>query len=240
MKAEKMWAELAKYYDMLYEWKSYDKESASVHALIQKYKKTAGNELLDVACGTGNHIQFLKDKYKTTGIDLNKDMLLVAKKKFSKLNFYQKDMISFDLKKKFDVLVCLFSSIGYVKTYANLKKTIASFSKHVKSGGVVIIEPFFTKETFHSGKPHAVFVDKPDVKIARMHLSQRKGNIAILDFHFLIATKKGIGTLRDRHELGLFDVDKFLEILKSAGFTNVRFLKNGLMPRRGLFVAVKR
>jgi len=101
---------------------------------------------LDVACGTGNHIQFLKKYYKITGIDLNKDMLKIAKKKFPKLKFQQANMISFDLKNKFDFVTCLFSSIGYVKSYTNLKKTIASFSKHLKSGGVLIIEPYLTKK----------------------------------------------------------------------------------------------
>jgi len=239
MESEKMWEELAKYYDLLYAWKPYEKEANTIHDLIQKNKKTSGSEMLDVACGTGNHIQFLKEHYKITGTDLNKDMLKVAKKKFPKLKFQQANMISFNLKKKFDVVTCLFSSIGYVKNYSNLKKTIASFSKHLKTGGVLIIEPFITKEAYHSGKPHANFVNEPDVKICRMNVSQKRGNIAILDFHFLIATKKGIGYLRDKHELGLFDIDKFLKILKDNGF-QAKYLKNGLMKDRGLYVAVKK
>ena len=32
-------------------------------------------------------------------------------------------MIDMDLGKKFDVITCLFSSIGYVKTYSNLEQT---------------------------------------------------------------------------------------------------------------------
>ena len=239
MKSEKMWEELAKYYDLLYAWKPYEKEANTIHNLIQKNKKTSGSEMLDVACGTGNHIQFLKKHYKITGTDLNKDMLKVAKKKFPKLKFQQANMISFNLKKKFDVITCLFSSIGYVKNYTNLEKTIASFSKHLKTGGVLIIEPFITKEAYHSGRPHANFVNEPDVKICRMNVSQKRGNIAILDFHFLIATKKGIGHLRDKHELGLFDIGKFLKILKDNGF-QAKFLKNGLMKDRGLYIAVKK
>lgn len=239
MKSEKMWGELAKYYDLLYAWKSYKKESNTIHRLIQENKKTSGSDLLDVACGTGNHIQFLKKHYKITGIDLNKDMLKIAKKKFSKLKFQQANMISFNLKKKFDVIICLFSSIGYVKTWTNLNKTIASFSKHLKTGGVLIIEPFFTKDTYQVGTSHASFINEPNVKICRMNISQKRGNIAILDFYLLVATKNSIGFLRDKHELGLFDIDKFLKILKDNSF-QAKFLKNGLMKDRGLYVAVKK
>lgn len=239
MKAEKMWKELAKYYDLLYAWKPYEKESKTIHKIIQENKEINGSELLDAACGTGNHIQFLRKHYKITGTDLNKGMFEVAKKKFPKIKFHQADMVSFDLKKKFDVITCLFSSIGYVKTYDNLQKTITCFSNHLKSGGILIIEPFFTRSTYHSGKIHANFVNKSHVKIARMNVSQKHGNIAILDFHFLIATNKGIGFLRDKHELGLFDVDKFLKILRDNGF-RAKFLKDGLMKGRGLYVAIKK
>jgi ubiquinone/menaquinone biosynthesis C-methylase UbiE len=239
MKNEKMWEELAKYYDLIYAWKPYKEESETIHQLIQKNKKSSGNELLEVACGTGSHIQYLKKNYKIVGTDLNPDMLKVAEKRFPKIQFKTVNMISFNLNKKFDVITCLFSSIGYVKTYANLKKTIQSFSKHLKPGGVLIIEPFFSKDSYVAGSPHANFVNEPHVKITRMNVSQRKGILAILDFHFLIATKKGVGYLRDKHELGLFDPKKSIQIIKDNGF-KAKFLKNGLMKGRGLYVAVKK
>ena len=72
-----------------------------------------------------------------------------------------------------------------------------------------------------------------------MNVSQKHGNISILDFHFLIATKKGIKYFRDKHELGLFDIDRFLEILKDNSL-KAKYLKNSLMKDRGLYVAVKK
>lgn len=57
-------------------------------------------------------------------------------------------MITLQLKKQFDIITCLFSSIGYVKTYENLEKSMNSFAKQLKVGGVVIIEPRFTAETY--------------------------------------------------------------------------------------------
>ncbi len=239
MKTEKMWSELAGYYDILYSWKDYEKEAAVIHKLIRQLKKSPGNELLDIACGTGNHIRYLKKHYKVTGADLNKEMLKIAKKKFPRLTFHQLNMVSFDLKKRFDVITCLFSSIGYVKTYTNLMKTIDTFSWHLKPGGVLVIEPFIPRNKFYSGIPFADFVDEPDIKICRMSVSKRRGNMAILDFHFLIATRKGIERLRDKHELGLFDVERVLRLLKSHGF-RAKYLREGLMEERGLFIAVKK
>ena len=141
-------------------------------------------------------------------------------------------------KKQFDIITCLFSSIGYVKNYTNLRKTIKCFSNHLKSGGIVIIEPFFDNKSFVNKTPHARFVDKPEIKLARINVSKKSGNTAILDFHFFIATKNGVEYFRDKNELGLFDIKKFLKIMEESGF-RAKFIKNGLLPKRGLYVGVK-
>jgi hypothetical protein len=42
----------------------------------------------------------------------------------------------------------------------------------------------------------------------------------------------------DRHELGLFEIQKTLAIMKETGL-RAKFLKNELMRDRGLFVGIK-
>ncbi|MFQ5474518.1 MAG: class I SAM-dependent DNA methyltransferase [Candidatus Nanoarchaeia archaeon] len=223
MKFQRLYKDLAPYYDLVYEKKEYKKEAEEIHKLIQKHKKTKGKELLEVACGSGRYLEHLKKKYKVTGLDLNKDMLKIARKKCPGVPLVQGNMISFDLKKEFDVVCCLFSSIGYAKTYSGLKKAVKTLTDHLKSGGVVVIEPFLTRKDWVNGKPHANFIDKPDVKIVRMNVAKSRGNVAILDFNYLIATKKGIEHLTDRHELGLFDTGRIIEILRDNGICAKEF-----------------
>ena len=90
------------------------------------------------------------------------------------MTFKQADMIKLDLNKKFDVILCLFSSIGYVKTYQNLTKTIHNFAKHLKTGGVVIIEPWFTEATYITGLPSMTTHDGKGIKIARLCVSEKE------------------------------------------------------------------
>ena len=234
-----LYSDFAKYYDLIYEWKDYKKESETVHKLVKKFKKSTGNKLLDIACGTGNHIQFLKKHYRITGIDLNGQMLKIARKKFPKTRFFKADMKNFNLKKEFDAVVCLFSSIAYLKGYGDLEKAIKCFAKHLKKGGVLIIEPFVEKKAFKSGTMHAQFVNKPEVKIARINTNNRKGDKVILDFHYLIGTPKGIKYSKEKHAIFLFDAGNFLKILRKHGF-KAKFLKNGLLKNRGLYVGVKK
>ena len=92
-----MYKELAKYYDLIYSWKDYEKETAKINKLIKKQKNSDGNKLLDVACGTGKHLEYLKKKFSCTGIDLNEEMIAIAKSNISDISFDQADMINFNL-----------------------------------------------------------------------------------------------------------------------------------------------
>jgi ubiquinone/menaquinone biosynthesis C-methylase UbiE len=235
-----MYKEFADTYDLIYSFKDYKKEVKKIKKLIKKYKSTDGSELLDVACGTGKHLQYFKDSFICTGVDINEGILNVAKKKVKGAIFKQADMISFDLNKKFDVIISLFSSIGYVKNYANLEKTIVNFANHLKQGGVVIIEPWFTKSTYWLGMPSMTTYDGDDIKIARLNTTKIEDDLSVMDMHYLIVEKnKDVRYFVDKHELGLFDTDKTLEIMKKAGL-KADFLKDGLMKERGLLIGVKK
>ena len=238
MKRQILYYELAEYYDLIYSFKNYRKEANRIKALISKHKKSHGNELLDVACGTGHHLKYLRDRYSCTGVDVSEELLDIAKKNVKGVAFERADMTKLKLGQKFDVITCLFSSIGYMKTYSKLKTTIQSFARHLKTGGVLIIEPWFTKRAYRIGSPHMTTYGGKDVKITRLNVSKIGGNVSVMDMHYLIAERdKDVKHFVDRHELGLFEVDKTLRIMKDAGL-QARFLKNGLMRGRGLLIGV--
>jgi ubiquinone/menaquinone biosynthesis C-methylase UbiE len=234
-----MYKELAKLYDLIYNWKDYEKESKIIKELIKKYKNTEGNKLLDVGCGTGKHLEYFKEDFSCIGIDLNEEMLEIARNKMRNVSFKQGDMINFDLNDCFDVITCLFSAIGYVKSYNNLESTIINFSNHLKTGGMVIIEPFFTKSGYLVGLPSMTTYDGEDIKIARLNTTKLENDISVMEMHYLIVEKgKDVEYFVDRHEVGLFEVDKFLQIMKTSGF-KAEFLNNGLMRGRGLYIGIK-
>lgn len=240
VKAQILYKELAEYYDLIYSRKKYIQEADKLVKLISKYKKSDGNQLLEIACGTGHHLKCFESKFFCTGLDINERMLRVARKRVPEAVLHKADMVNFKLRKKFDVITCLFSSIGYVKTYAKLSKTIKNFSSHLIKGGVVLIEPWFTKSTFKPGMPFVECYRSNDVKIARASVSKLKGSISIIDMHHLVAEKdKGVKHYVDRHELGLFEVNPTLKIMREAGLEPI-FLKNGLQKDRGLHIGVKK
>src|SRR6266404_972352 len=234
-----LYPDLARYYDLIYSWKDYRKEAAAIRRLIAKYKRAKGNDLLEVACGTGRHIQYLKDKFRVLGTDISAGMLSVARQSVKGARFQRADMVTLNLGKEFDVITCLFSSIGYVKSEADLKRTLQNFGRHLKKGGVVIIEPWLTKEIFKEGLPHMTTYGDDRIKIARLDVSKARGNVSILNMHYLVAEKdKTVKHFVDRHELSMFEPLQILGFMRQAGL-RATFIRNGLMKGRGLYVGVK-
>ena len=234
-----MFSKSAQYYDDIYGSadKGFIAETEKIHNFIQKHKRTAGNALLDVACGTGVHAGLLSKYYKVEGLDLDAQMLKVAKKKFPKIRFHQGDMIDFDLSRQFDIITCLFSSIGYVKTKSNLRKAIKNMNRHLLPGGVLIIEPWFTPEQWYPGRVFALQVEKPDSKIIRMSHSGQRGNVSVLEFQYLIGTSKGIEHQTEIHTLGLFTHEEYIDVFQSSNL-KVAYNKKGL-DGRGLYIGRK-
>jgi ubiquinone/menaquinone biosynthesis C-methylase UbiE len=122
---------LSPYYDLIYAAKDYAGEARYQVQLIEKYKRSSGKNLLEMACGTGRYLEFFAQGFTCTGLDLNPDMLRIARKMVKQATLVQGDMSTMKLGKRFDVVACLFSSIGYVHGSRNLRKAIRNFADHL-------------------------------------------------------------------------------------------------------------
>ena len=229
-----MYDRSAELYDTIYSFKNYEKEAAKLHRLIQKHKGSPGTDLLEVACGTGGHITYLKNNYSVEGLDLSSQMLRLAKKKHPDIVFHRGDMVSFRLKKRFDAITCLFSAVGHMKTKRKLDLAVRNMSQHLKPGGVLIVEPWITPQQWRKGLVHANFVDQPELKVARMNISKTRGRLSVLDMHHLVATPSRVEHFVERLELGLFTHDEYLDAFRSAGL-ETSYDSEGLMGR-GLYI----
>ena len=234
-----MYSQSAKYYDLIYsQFKDYEKETQKLVTLIKQIHPKA-KTILDVACGSGEHIKLLTHKYgfKVDGLDLDPEFIEIAKKKNPKSEFYLADMTDFKLSKKYDMIICLFSSIGYVKTADNLEKTLNLFREHLNEKGIIIVEPWISPENWSVGKLHLDFVNTDDLKICRRSYSDKKGNLSIVRFEYLVGSKDGISHLKEVHKLGLFTKQEMLNSFKEAKLS-AEYKKEGLFGR-GLYIAEK-
>jgi len=221
----------ARFYDALYSFKDYAKECGLI---LELAKDRLGGSLLDVACGTGKHLEILRESFECEGLDLDAGLLAIARERLSGIPLHQADMTAFDLGKRFDVVTCLFSAIGYGETTERLDATLRCFAAHLNEGGLVLFDPWLSPDVWDPNHLHALFVDEPDLKIARMSAPRTEGNVSIVGFEYLISTADGIERASEEHRLGLFTHEDYMAAITGGGLS-AEFVEGGLMGR-GLYI----
>lgn len=112
--------------------------------IIEKYIKNK-KTILDIPCGYGRISNILAaNGYNVTGVDINKFFINIAinemKAKNLKAIYIIDDLIKYNTKNKYDVVLNIFTSIGYYESEAKNIQSINHLCKLVKIGGYLIIE----------------------------------------------------------------------------------------------------
>ena len=136
----------ASLYDLFYSNKDYEVESDFIHQLILETNGSEPSELLELACGTGNHAFCLEKKgYSILATDSSNGMIdqakIKAKDRSSNVQFEMMDMRDIaDIPRKFDVILCLFDSIGYLISNDNIKTVLKNVYDKLNDSGIFIFE----------------------------------------------------------------------------------------------------
>jgi len=231
----------AEYYDLIYlKMKNYQKEAQVVLNVITQFENKPSKTLLDVGCGTGEHLKHLCSQFQCSGIDINRTMIETAETKVPTVKFTIADMTNFRLNEKFDVITCLFSAIGHVQTFKNLLKTLNNFRRHLDDKGILILEPWIFKQDFKQGFLGLNTYEDENVKLARMSTSKITRSRWITFMHYLIGKEGNITYIKEIHPMLAAEYADYLHAFELAQFKDMRFLNENLWDGcRGLFIAEK-
>ncbi len=139
----------SKYYHTLYKHRNHNEAEKFINNIILKLNIKKDQKIIDVCCGKGRHANYLsKLKFDITGIDLSKNNIEFAKKNnLNNLNFFVHDMRSVFKKNHFDIVINLFTSLGYFDKLEDEEKAINSMINNLKNEGVIIIDFLNVKKT---------------------------------------------------------------------------------------------
>jgi len=231
-----MFTESAEFYDAIYSFKDYEGEASQVAALVSSLHPAA-RSVLDVACGTGEHARHLAGKhgYAVDGLDLDAGLLTVARAKHPSGSFFQADMSDFALNRQYDVILCLFSSIGYLVTLERTRRALECFRRHLRQGGVLLVEPWFPPGGLTDGGVFRAAGTYLGTTVERISRNEIDGRISRLWFDYRIESVDGVRRISEVHTLGLFTTRELATAFREAGF-QAEFNSVGLTGR-GLWVA---
>jgi SAM-dependent methyltransferase len=209
----------ARWYDAFYAHVDYEAEAQQVTAIIEALKPDAAR-LLDVACGTGRHLAWLRRRFECTGADIEPGMLAIARETLPGVRLEQGDMVDLDLGRTFDAVTCLFSSIGYTVLPDRLDRAVRAMAGHLRPGGVLVVEPWITPDAWiGNGSVTVDVVEDGAEKLLRVISSRREGDETLLRMHYVRAADGEIETEDERHRLGLFSRQRYLDAFTSAGLS---------------------
>lgn len=209
-------------YDLLYAaaGKDYAAE-ATVLVDTVRARCPSASSLLDVACGTGAHLEHLRPRFdEVVGVDLEPAMLAVARRRLSGVRLEVGDMRAFDLGAAFDAVTCLFSAIGAMRDVGELQAAVATMRRHLRPGGVLVVDGWILPEHWQDpGVVQALARDDPDGgrAVARVARSERRDRRTRLELHHLVGTPDGVEHLVEVHELTLFTGEEYVDALRAAG-----------------------
>lgn len=211
---KKEYNKLSKYYDMLHNEKDYKSECDYFSEIILKNKRSSNNGLLDLACGTWEHIKFFKRDFLCEWLDFSEEMIDIAKNKNPEINFYIDDMTSFKIDKKYDVITILFNSIAYLNK-EELKKTITNAYNHLNEWGVFLIETAFIKNKFNMKENRRMYKGE-DLNILREISIKYYEDTVILKSKYKINSENFVE--EDEQEVLLLEENDLKDLFLSANF----------------------
>jgi SAM-dependent methyltransferase len=213
------WADL---YEDIYvgRGKDYRAEAATVISLIRERNPSSAS-LLDVACGTGTHLGYFRKEFDNiAGVDLNEDMIEVARRNLPGTALGVEDMRAFDLGRRFDAVTCMFSSIGYLNGTDEIRSAIACMARHLEPGGVLVVEPWFFPVSALDQHVTGDLFTVGERTISRVSRAVVADSAHRIEVHYTVAEPASdIRNFTDQHVLALIEREHYEEAFTAAGCT---------------------
>jgi len=224
-----VFADYARYYDLLYRDKDYAAEADYVAGLIKEYYPDA-QSILELGSGTGIHASLLAKKgFTVHGIERSAEMLarsqtltkhLAAEQE--RLTFSPGDIRGTRLDKRFDTVIALFHVMSYQTSNEDVMAAFETARQHLKSGGIFIFDVWYGP---------AVLTDRPAVRIKRMVDEQTEvtrlaepvlhpnENRVDVHYHMFVRTRstQAISELKETHAMRYFFKPEIERIALNAG-----------------------
>jgi SAM-dependent methyltransferase len=221
MTTPRLYGDLASLWLLFSPPEEYAEEVATFRARFRRRGVPDGGTLLHLGSGGGSVDYHLKRSYRVTGVDISSEMIARARQLNPEVEYVQGDIRSVRLDRTFDA-VLVHDAISYMTSVGELQAVYRTAAEHLEMNGVMVALPEelkervaalqATAETRVSGSTVLTVLEThydPDP------LDHSYENV----FVFLIREGDQLRVELDRHVVGAFELEEFLDAMRTAGFS---------------------
>lgn len=215
-----MYTHLARFYNKL----GWDKFSKSLATKLKPFLKKWGVQThYDLACGTGVFVNGItKLGINSSGSDISKEMIKIAKSNYSFLDFEIKDMTNFRLKKPVDFITCIYDSVNHLLRFKEWEAMFKSVFNNLNNSGKFLFDINTLKKINNVNSINCTSKDK---YVLIQKTNSVRENKCIFNIEWFWKSKNGLyRRYQERVKETSFPYKKIKKSLKKIGFKNIKIL----------------
>jgi SAM-dependent methyltransferase len=220
-----LYGELAPWWPLLSTRDSYAEEAAHILGLIDEALGRPAHRILELGSGGGLLASHFGNDREVVLTDRSSDMLAVAHQHNPQRTTIEGDMRTLRLGTHFDA-VLLHDAVMYLTDVEDLFAAFQTAAAHLEAGGVFMVLPDVVKENFKEQTLSGGSIGKPAAQLLEWHWdADPEDDTFQVEMSFLLKDEAGtIQAVHERHDMGLYSAQTYVNTLRRADFEMVEGL----------------
>jgi len=217
----RLYAELAPWFHLLTHPADYAEEAEFATRVIEETIAGEARTLLELGSGGGNNASHLKRRFECTLTDISPEILELSRTLNPECAHAEGDMRTLRLGRTFDV-VFVHDAISYLTTEDELRAALETAAAHLRPGGVAVLVPDATAETFTPTTDHGGHDGEDGRRLRYLEWthppSAEDPSTYLVDYVVVLEEPGGqVRVVHDRHRLGLFPDASWRRLVRDVG-----------------------